>query len=425
MDMKTGGASEAEAVALRVGFGEFVTLIALMMALTALSIDIMLPALPQIAETFALSNPNDRQAIITSYLLGFACGQLIYGPASDRFGRKPALAAGLALFLCGALAASLAPDVRLLLAARIAQGLGGAAPRVISLAIVRDLFHGRQMARVMSFAMMVFILAPVFAPSVGQGVLQLGPWRWNFYLLTLIGAIIMAWSALRLPETRHGDRRRPRDPGSWNPGSRDPGRPRLIEAVRMTLGSPQTMGYALASAFMLGCLMSYIGSAQQVFVDVFGLGADFPLAFGAVASVMALSSFVNTRLVMRLGMRRVSHSALTGFISASLALTLLASTGQPALLTFCVLLALALFMFGLIVANFNTIAMEPLGQVAGTAASVVGFVSTSMAAIIGGAVGRLFDGSVLPLSAGFTVLGAAALVTVLRVEGARGMFVGE
>jgi MFS transporter, DHA1 family, multidrug resistance protein len=407
---------EAARPELGVHFYEFVVLIALMMALTALSIDVMLPALPRIGESFALTNPNDRQGVIMSYLLGFASGQLIYGPLSDRFGRKPTLMVGLVIFACGALAASVAPDFRLLLLARAAQGLGGAAPRVISMAIVRDLFYGREMARVMSFAMMVFVIAPVVAPAIGQGVLMVGPWQWNFYLLVLTAVVIMAWSSLRLPETH---------PPQTGAGPSRPAGPGMAKAFRMVVSSPQTVGYTAASAFMLGCLMSYIGCAQQVFVDVYDLGSGFPVVFGAVASVMALASFANSQLVMRLGMRRLSHCALTAFIAVSFALALFSAFGKPSLAVFCVLLAAAFFMFGLIVANFNAIAMEPLGAVAGMAASVVGFFTSATAALFGAAIGRLFNGSVLPLAAGFTVLGVCALLAVLAVEGWRGMYGGE
>jgi DHA1 family bicyclomycin/chloramphenicol resistance-like MFS transporter len=394
-------------------FAEFVALIALMLALTALAIDVMLPALPDIGRTFALANPNDRQAVVTGYLFGLAGGQLLYGPASDRFGRKPALMAGLALFVCGALTASAAPDFRLLLLARMAQGLGGAAPRVISVAVVRDLFSGRQMARVMSFAMTVFIFVPVAAPAIGQGILAAGPWQWTFYFVALSGLVIMAWSAVRLPEThRSGAPLRRTAPG-------------LAAALRKIVTTGPTIGYTAAYSFLFGSLMSYAGSAQQIFVDVYGLGSRFPLAFGAVASVMAVSSFANTRLVMRYGMRRVSHGALMGFIAASAALTALAVAGQPPLLAFCGLIALAFFMFGLIVANFDAIAMEPMGEIAGTAASVVGFFTMATAAALGAVVGRLFDGSVLPLAAGFTALGLCALLCVVCVEGWRGVCRGD
>jgi DHA1 family bicyclomycin/chloramphenicol resistance-like MFS transporter len=405
------------------GFAEFVALIAFMLALTALSIDVMLPALPDIDGAFGLANPNDRQAVVTGYLFGFAGGQLLYGPASDRFGRKPALMAGLVLFVCGALAASAAPDFQLLLLARMAQGLGGAAPRVISVAVVRDLFSGRQMARVMSFAMTVFIFVPVAAPAIGQGILAAGPWRWTFYFVALFGLVIMAWSAARLPETHVSKLHVSKSRRSGEPLGRTA--PGLAAALRMTVTTGPTIGYTAASAFMFGCLMSYIGSAQQIFVDVYGLGSKFPLAFGAVASVMAVSSFANTRLVMRYGMRRISHGALMGFIAASAALTALAVAGQPPLLAFCGLIALAFFMFGLIVANFNAIAMEPMGEIAGTAASVVGFLTTAAAAALGAVVGRLFDGSVLPLAAGFTALGLCALLCVVSVEGWRGVRRGE
>jgi MFS transporter, DHA1 family, multidrug resistance protein len=387
---------------------EFISLIALMMALTALAIDIMLPALPTIAAAMGVTDPNDRQIIIISYVLGFSVGQLAYGRLSDSYGRKPILMVGIAIFIAGSLVAALSSSFLVLLAARTVQGLGAAAPRVIAVAIVRDLYTGRQMARVMSFAMMVFITIPVLAPSLGQGLLEVGTWRWNFDALLLGGLILAIWSGLRLPETRHRE---------------DAASPmRLSASLKLAVETPQTLGYAIGGGFMFGCLMSYVSSAQQVFVDVYGLGENFPIAFGAIASLLALAAFTNAQLVERLGMRRVSHAALSGFIVVSLGLAAAAAAGVATLTIFAVLMGALFFQFGLIAPNFNALAMEPQGHNAGMASSLVGFTSTGAGAVSGGIVGRLFDGSVLPLALGFACLSLAAFASVLWVEGFKGLY---
>jgi len=391
-------------------FAEFVALTALLMALTALSIDIMLPALPQIGEFFGLVRPNDRQLVVTSYLIGFAAGQLVFGPLSDRFGRKPILMAGLAIYVAGSLGAVSAEDFTYLFLARSVQGFGAASPRVISIAVIRDLFSGWQMARVTSLVMVVFIVVPVIAPTIGQGLLHLGSWTLMFHFLLAVGIASIIWAGFRLPET-HGA-----------------GQPRvgvgIGTALRWTLTSLQTVGYTVATGFLFGCLMAYINSAQQVFVEVYGLGASFPIAFGAVAGVQALASLTNAHLVQQHGMRRVSHIALVAFCSSSLSL-LAAAQLEPPLLVFAVLMASAFFSFGLMVPNFNAIAMQPMGAVAGTASSFIGFYTTAAGALFGWIIGAYFDGTVIPLAAGFALLSIAALVTVLAVEGWRGMFRGE
>ncbi len=391
-------------------FAEFVGLMALMTALTALSIDIMLPALPQIGEYFALELPNDRQLVLTGYLVGLAAGQLVFGPLSDRYGRKPVLMIGLAMFILGSVGAAVADSFTNLFLARAMQGFGAASPRVISIAIVRDLFSGWQMARVTSLIMMVFIVVPVIAPSIGMGLLQLGPWPLMFHLLLVVGIICTIWAAFRLPETRsEGHARAPIT---------------LRKALRWTFTSLQTVGYTLATGFLFGCLMAYINSAQQVFVEVYDLGAAFPIAFGAVAGVQAFAALTNAHLVQRYGMRRVSHTALVAFCTSSL-LLLAVAPFQPSFAVFAVLVAIAFYCFGVIVPNFNAIAMQPMGAVAGTASSFIGFYTTAAGALFGWGIGSYFNGSVQPLAIGFAVLSTLSLVTVLLVEGWKGMFRGE
>jgi DHA1 family bicyclomycin/chloramphenicol resistance-like MFS transporter len=371
-----------------------------MVALTALSIDIMLPALPAIGEHFGVGDPNDRQTVVTSYMLGFAIGQMVAGPVSDRYGRKPIIFAGLLLFAMATIAAVATTSYDLLLGARFVQGLGGAAPRVVSVAIVRDLFAGRQMARVMSFIIMVFIMVPVFAPAIGGVLIRLGDWTWTFACLLVTCLVAMAWAHLRMPETRHAaDRLELTLAGVGG-------------ACRQVVTTRVTMVYAIAMGLMFGCLLGYVASAQQIFVDTYGLGDLFPLAFGAVALSMAVSSFANAQLVERLGMRRMSHLALATFVAVAGALVVIELLGQPSVLTFCIMIGAGFLLFGLIVPNFNALAMEPHGHIAGTASSFLGFFTTAAGAILGWAVGQTYDGTSLPLAAGFALLSASALVVV-------------
>lgn len=394
---------------LSISFLEFVCLSACLMAMTALAIDIMLPALPTIASSFGVASENDQQLIVVLYMAGFAVGQIFFGPLSDHFGRKPMLLLGLAVFILGTVAALWAKSFEMLLAARLIQGVGAASPRIIAIAVIRDLYAGRQMARVMSFAMMVFITIPVLAPSVGQALVHVGNWHWIFIVLLVMAAGAAIWSGLRLPETA-----RPAL-GVERPLT-------LIPALLAALLNPLTAGYGAAGGFMFGCLLAYVASAQQVFVDVFRIGDVFPIVFGAIASAIAVASFVNARLVGRVGMRRVSHTALVGFIAVSLVLAAASAFGAAGFVTFAVAVGLSFFLFGLIAPNFNAIAMEPQGHNAGMASSVIGALGTAIGALAGGLVARGFDGSIFPISAGFAICSLIAGALVLSVEGPSGMF---
>lgn len=401
-------APPAEAPQASRGFGEFVALIAAMMALTALSIDIMLPALPGIAGTYALSDPNDRQLVITSYLLGFAAGQPLCGPLSDRFGRKPVLAAGLVVFGVGALAALLAPSFATLLWSRAAMGLGAAAPRIMAISIVRDRFAGRGMARVMSFVMMVFIIVPVVAPFLGVVVLAAGSWHMIFAVMLGAGVLLLAWSGWRLPETLAAE-----DRGRLSFKA-------LGAAAGVVVSSRQTVGYTVGMGFLFGCLMTYIGSAQQVFMTVYGLSTEvFPVVFGVVASAMAAASVLNARLVGRLGMRRVSHAALLVLVLPGLIAAGFGFPAHPPLEVLVGFLMVFFFCFGLIAPNFNALAMEPLGHVAGMGSSLTGFYGTAGGAVFGWLAGQSFDGTIRPLTIAFAAYAVLTLVCVLVTERGR------
>jgi DHA1 family bicyclomycin/chloramphenicol resistance-like MFS transporter len=401
LQSRTGDAGAAQP---DISFSEFVGLIAAMMALTALAIDIMLPALGDIGRDIGLTQDNHRQFVITYYLIGFAVGQIVFGPLSDRFGRKPPLYGGLLLLAAASILSAVADSAFVMFAARALQGFGAAAARIIAVAIVRDRFAGREMARVMSFVMMIFIVIPIFAPLIGQAVMQFASWRWIFGALVIASFLTVLWAWLRMPESHPQEKRLPLSIE------------RLGFAVRTVFATRQTVGYSAAFGFFFGVLMGYIGSVEQIFVNVYGLGDRFPLVFGAIAFFMIPSFFLNSVLVRRAGMRRVSHLALIGYLAACGLMALAGYPEKPPLLVFSLFIVATFFCFGLIGPNFNAMAMEPMGAIAGTASSFVGFCTTTAGAFFGFLVGQSFDGTVRPLTIGFTLLGLGAFICVLITE---------
>ncbi|PHY13617.1 MFS transporter [Caulobacter sp. B11] len=389
------------------GFKAFVALIAAMMATNALAIDSMLPALPQIGQALGVADHNQRQWIITAYLLGFGVAQLAYGSLADRFGRKPVLLVGLSLYVLFAGLCALSTSFEMLLVARALCGVGAAATRVLSVSIVRDCYSGRQMARVMSLSFIVFLAVPIIAPSIGQAIVLVAPWPWIFGVLAIFGLAVIAWAALKLPETLHPEDRVPLTPGP------------VLAAFREALTNRVAIGYTIASTLVLGGLFGFINSAQQVFVDVLGAGKLFTLLFAAIAGGIAVASLVNSQIVGRLGMRRVSHVALCGYIAFAGVHALIALSGHESLWVFVGMQAGMMFCFGLTMSNFGALAMEPLGHLAGTAASVQGFITTIGGALFGFWIGQLFDGTVVPLTLGFTGFGVAGLIAVLVTEKGR------
>jgi DHA1 family bicyclomycin/chloramphenicol resistance-like MFS transporter len=389
------------------GFYPFVGLAAALMATNALAIDSMLPALPQMAEALGIAEANQRQWIITAYLLGFGISQIFYGTISDRYGRRPVLLAGLSVYIAASIAAAFAGSFETMMIARIVQGIGAAATRVLVVSIVRDCYSGREMARVMSLAMIVFLAVPILAPSIGQAILWVAPWRWIFGVLTSFGAGVMLFVLFKLPETQHPEDRKPIDLAN------------VSAAFRTTLTSRVGVGYMLAMAFVLGGLFGFINSAQQIFVDVFHAPELFTTIFAGIAMFMAAASLLNSKIVGRLGMRRVSHGALIGYIQLTSAHALLAISGHESLASFALFQGGAMFCFGLIGPNFGALAMDPLGHVAGTASSVQGFVTTVLGALLGFYIGQHFDGTIVPITLGFALCGLVALVIVLFVEKGR------
>ena len=287
------------------GFPEFVIVIASIMALNPIAMDMMLPALPNIASTFHITAANRPQMVLSIFLLGFGVGQFVMGPLSDRFGRRPLLLGGMTIYCIASLLAIAAPSFETLLLARALQGLGTSATRVIATSIVRDCYSGRRMASVVSLAMMVFIAVPVVAPSFGQVVLLLTQWRGIFIVLMLYGVVALIWSALRMPETLPEERRRSLAIGE------------VLDAFRQTVTNRQTLGYALAAGGVVGSLFAFVFTSQQVFTEIYQLGHYFPLAFAGIAIGTAFAGFINSRLVGRLGMRVISHGALLAFVAVA------------------------------------------------------------------------------------------------------------
>jgi DHA1 family bicyclomycin/chloramphenicol resistance-like MFS transporter len=386
------------------GFGQFVALIAAMMATNALAIDSMLPALPHIGEALGVHDPNSRQWVITSYLLGFGVAQLVYGSLADRYGRKPVLMVGLTLYTLFAALCAFSTSFEMLLIARFLTGLGAASTRVLTISIVRDCYAGRQMARVMSLAFIVFLATPIIAPSLGQAIMLVASWRWIFGVLSIFGLVVMAWAAVKLPETQHPEDRIPISVKG------------VSSAFKISLTDRVAMGYTIASTLVVAGLFGFLNSAQQVFSEVLGAGDIFPLVFAGIAGTMALSSLLNSRIVEKLGMRKVSHWALIGFIAFAAVHAVVAITGHETLWTFALMQAGMMFCFGMVMSNFGAIAMEPLGHVAGAAASLQGFITTVGGALAGFLIGQLFDGTTVPLTLGFTAFGVAGLIAVLATE---------
>ncbi|WP_022700242.1 multidrug effflux MFS transporter [Oceanicaulis alexandrii] len=391
---------------------ELIAMVGFLMALNALSIDILLPALSEVGN--ALGAPgNDRQLVITSYVFGFGLAQLGFGPLSDSLGRRRTLLIALVAYLAATLLCLGSQGLWQLVAARALQGIAAAATRVIAVAIVRDLVSGRRMAEIMSFAMTVFTVAPILAPSIGQLILFGGSWRVIFVFLFVMAAALSVWMLIRLPETLHPDKRTPLRFGS------------AMRNYVLAASNRITLGYLTASCFIMGALFAFIATSEQVLAELYELGVWFPLAFAVIAIGLAGANIVNAKIVRRLGMRRISHSALIAYLLVNGVNMTLALFGQPPFIVYFVLLMAALMLFSMIGANFSALAMEPAGERAGTTAALYGSSTAMAGAVLGSLIGQGYNGTVLPITMGFTVLGALALLTVLWTEKGKLFGVGE
>ena len=388
----------------RPGTREMTAMLAGLMALNAFAIDAMIPALPDIGRSLHVAQENDRQLVVISYFLGFASTQLMWGPLADRFGRKPILAVGVALYGGFALLCALAGSFPLLIAGRAAMGASAAVTRVLVIAMVRDLFQAEAMARVMSLVFMTFMLVPVLAPNIGQLILSFASWRAIFILIAIYALIMLAWSWLRLPETLRAEFRRPL---AWRP---------VATAIVETMSEPQSRGYTLAVTVSFSALVAYISSIQQIIFDVFHEGRFIGLVFASIAAPMALASWLNSRMVGRFGLRRVGHTASACLAVVTALHAAIALAGLESLPVFILLQGLTMASFAFASSNLGTLAMEHMAHIAGTASSVQGVVGTVGAALIGFAIGQRFDGTPLPFLTGTALCASGGFLLIVLTE---------
>ena len=386
----------------RMSIAEFASLVALLTSLAALSIDAMLPALPEITVSLEVTNRNDAQLVIGLFLLGNTVGQLLFGPLSDSYGRKPIIVAGLVLFLLGCFISLIADSFFILLLGRILQGVGASGPRTVSVSMVRDLYSGRAMARIMSISMSIFILVPIIAPALGQSIMLISNWRYIFGATILFGFLGLVWLLIRQPETLADEHRRPIRLTT------------LLNGFITVCRSRTALGYSLAIGTIFGAFVGYLSSVQQIFQDTFQVGKWFPYLFATMALFIGAASLLNSRIVMRFGMQKIVRLAMGCSLVVSLTyLAVCLLFDSSGLIGFMVWGTLSFFGVGLCFSNFNALAMEPLGHIAGLGAAIVGFFSSSIAILIGIPLGRAYDGSQVPLITGFTVMGMIGLILVL------------
>ncbi|MFN3172574.1 MAG: multidrug effflux MFS transporter [Hyphomicrobiales bacterium] len=386
------------------GRAEFIALVAILMSIIALSVDIMLPGFGDISDHFQLAEDNDRQAIITVIFAGLMVGQLIFGPLSDYIGRKPSIIMGLGIHILGSILCIIAQDFMILLLGRFLQGFGGAAPRIVIVAMVRDRFEGQDMAKIMSIALTVFILVPTFAPAIGQVILMFAPWQALFAALLVMALIGGTWLTVRQPETHT-------EPAPFQAG-------KLINAVKTVFTTPVSLLYSMAAGCAFGTLLGYIVSSQQILQDLYGTGDLFAVYFGATAAFIALSNTSNAWLLGRYTMEMITASAIGTQVLWSLGfLVWLLITGtNPSLMVWMVFISVALFLVGITFGNYNAIALRPLGAIAGIASSITASIQTLISVLVAAAIGAAFDMNVMPVVLGSVLMGffASALMVLAR-----------
>jgi DHA1 family bicyclomycin/chloramphenicol resistance-like MFS transporter len=380
-------------------FLEFVALLALLFSTVAFSTDAMLPMMSQMGRELSASDPTRIQLVITVFVAGLGLGTFVAGPLSDALGRKPVILGGIALYMAGAVLAAQAQTLEMLLLARFIQGLGAAGPRVVSQAMVRDLYTGRLMARVMSFAMTLFVLVPAVAPLIGAGIGAAFGWRAIFWSFLIFGTVSALWLGLRQPETLPPERRRKLRAGT------------LGRALAEVLGHARVRLYLAALTFAFAGMFVWISSVALIFDETYGRASEFPWWFALVALLSAPAALMNARFVMRLGMQRLILLGLIAQLASSFVLVVGLGMGLGAMefWLFLGVMGVQFFTVASIFGNLNALALEPLGHVAGVAASVMSGISTMAAAVIATPVAQAFDGTPLPLALG---TGGCALASV-------------
>ncbi len=385
------------------GEREMVVMMAMVMALNALAIDAMLPALPAIGKGLGVLVANDRQYVISIYLLGIGFGSLIYGPLADRFGRKGVLVPALFAYVAFSIGCGLATSFPMLLALRFGHGLVSAALGVIVVAVIRDLFSGDAMAKRLSLIFLVFMIVPIIAPTIGAGVEAVAGWRAIFIVLAVMGLVMVAWLR-RLPETLEPADVRRLD---WRT---------MVSGWATVTRHRRAAGYMIASGMMQGALYGYLNSSEQIIDEVFNAQSWFPLIFACVAVGIAIANLSNAAIVERFGARRVSQTAVFVYVATSIAQIFAALSGMETLAMFTLLMMINIGLIGFIGSNFGSIAMEDFGHMAGVASSYQSFAKTLLAAIVGAVIGQQYDGSTLPLAYAFLICAVIGLALVLWAE---------
>ncbi|NOD63174.1 MULTISPECIES: multidrug effflux MFS transporter [unclassified Ruegeria] len=390
----------------RMSKAEFIALVAMMFATIAFSIDSMLPALPEIGAQLSPDDINRAQLILTSFVLGMGIGTFFTGPISDALGRKPVIFGGALLYIAASAVAWASSSLELVLIARVVQGLGAAGPRVVAMAIIRDLYSGREMARIISIAMMIFTLVPAIAPMLGAGVIALFGWRGIFVSFILFALIVVGWMSVRLPESLAVENRRPFR------------LPLMIAAVQEMFAHPTVRLSILVQTLCMGMLFTMLTMVQPVYDVIHGRADSFPFWFGFVALMSGSASLLNAALVVRVGMRRMVTFAFGAQIAITSMVILLNMTNLSPTTSFALFVfwqTMVFFMAGITIGNLNAIAMEPMGHIAGMAASVIGSISTVLAAAIAAPIGLLFDGSIAPLTFGILTMCVLAFGLMLHM----------
>ena len=381
---------------------ELVLLLAVYTSIGALTIDLQLPAMPLILQSFGYTEFNQQQWIITAYMLGFAVAQIFYGPVSDSVGRKPVLIFGLTVYILASILCILVDSYFWFLAARALQGVGAAAARIMVNAITRDFYAGNEMAKITSLVMIIFIMVPVLAPAIGSLVLLTGPWQHILYVFVAFGVFAMIWTLLRLPE-------------SIQESNKKPFNFRQIKATfKRVIQEPISMGFAVISGIIFSGFMAYLNGAEQIYSQIYKVKHLFPYLFGIIALFFGVAAFINSKIVMKYGALKVTKRAIVLMVFCTLLylIVVIAYGGLPPLWTFVVMLIVINICIGLVYGNVMAIAMYPLGQHAGMGASVIGMVSALLAAGLGITISQQLDGSIYPIVIGFFLTSLTAMLLV-------------
>jgi DHA1 family bicyclomycin/chloramphenicol resistance-like MFS transporter len=384
---------------------QFIALMAALMSSVALTIDALLPALPEIGSYLQVVNTNDNQLLITMIFLGLGFGQLIFGPLSDSFGRKPVVYVGFMLFIVASIICVTTKNFEIMIIGRVLQGIGLSSPRTMAITIIRDRYSGDYMAKIISIVVMVFILVPVIAPAIGQFLLNFYHWKAIFYLNLVLGVVVMIWFWKGQPETLKKENRIPLN---WS---------LFIDGTKEFLKYKDAIAYTLVSGFITGSFMVYLSTSQQIFEQQYNMAELFPYIFASLAISVGLATFFNSQLVVKYGMFKIAYTAMIAFVIISILYVLLFWSGKNpsafVLIGFC---SMQFFAIGFLFGNLRALAMQPLGHIAGIGAAINGFVSTVMAVPIANYVGSFVSDSVLPLFIGFSIFGVLSLLIFLVLK---------